>query len=137
MFHPPCGPYGRFAWKSKEDPRLAIVAVDQVRQWGGVLEHPADSRLWIARKLPLPGAAPDRYGGWTLAVKQSAWGHRAPKATWLYIVGVSPADLPPMPPPVPDPGGRIEFMGEAERERTPPAFARWLLELAGRAHGSR
>ena len=131
--HPPCGPWGRFAWKSLEDPALAPLAVSQVRRWGGVVEHPRDSALWRYMKLPKPGAGNDAAGGWTLEVEQSAWGHRAPKRTWLYIVGLPPARVPPMPPRVPDPGGRIEFMCEAERERTPPAFARWLVELASRA----
>lgn len=131
--HPPCGPWGRFAWRSLEDPTLAPLAVEQVRRWGGVLEHPAHSQLWRYFSLPLPGAPADAHGGYTLAVEQSWWGHRAPKKTWLYVVGVAPDDVPPMPPPVPDPGGRIEFMCEAERERTPVAFARWLLDLASRA----
>lgn len=128
--HPPCGPWGRFAWKSKEDPALAPLAVRQVRRWGGVVEHPADSRLWSYMDLPRPGASPDSHGGWTIEVEQSAWGHRAPKRTWLYVVGVPRSHLPPMPPRVPDPGGRIEFMCEAERERTPVAFARFLVQIA-------
>lgn len=66
-------------------------------------------------------------------IRQSWWGHRAPKPTWLYIVGVSPAGLPPMPAPVADPGGRVENMCHREREITPSALALWLVELARRA----
>lgn len=131
--HPPCGPWGRFAYRTKQDKTLGPLAVDQVRTWGGVLEHPVDSRLWAAKGLPKPGEPPDAWGGWTLLVTQASWGHRAPKWTWLYIVGVKPEELPPRPPDVPDPGGRVEFMCEAERERTPPAFAEWLLEVARRS----
>lgn len=131
--HPPCAPWGRFRTiaPTRQRADLAVRAVDQVRWYGGVLEHPASSRLWLARDLPEPGEKPDQWGGWSLLVRQSWWGHRAPKATWLYIVGRPVLDFPEMPAPVPDPGGRIEKMGRAERERTPPDFARWLIELAG------
>ncbi len=36
------------------DRDCAPRAVEQVRKWGGVLEHPAGSRLWEERGLPLP-----------------------------------------------------------------------------------
>lgn len=130
--HPPCAPWGRYRAISGTRQRadLAVRAVGQVRQWGGVLEHPAHSHLWVARELPEPGGERDRWGGWTLLIRQSWWGHRAPKPTWLYIVGT--AAVPDMPPPVPDPGGRIETMSRRQRELTPPALARWLIELARR-----
>jgi hypothetical protein len=35
--HPPCGPWGNWAWKCKQDPTLAPLALKQVRRWGGVL----------------------------------------------------------------------------------------------------
>ena len=41
--HPPCGPWGLFAWRYKGGEgakNCAIRAVQQVRRWGGVLEHP-------------------------------------------------------------------------------------------------
>lgn len=53
--HPPCRLWGRlrhFARKTKGERQLAIMAVRRVRQWGGVLEHPAGSRLWAKASLP-------------------------------------------------------------------------------------
>ena len=142
--HPPCAPWGQYRTiaPTRQRADLAVRAVDQVRWYGGVLEHPADSRLWPARDIPKPGEAPDQWGGWSMLIRQSWWGHRAPKPTWLYVVGCRPADIPELPPPVPDPGGRIENMAHREREMTPPDLAAWLVELARRcsvtrARGSR
>ena len=67
-----------------------------VREWGGVLEHPAGSTLWPAQRLPRPGER-DAFGGWTLAAPQKWWGHRAEKETWFYVVGCEPRDQPPLP----------------------------------------
>lgn len=51
--HPPCGPWGRLRhlYKGSEHD-CAPRAVEQVRRWGGVLEHPAGSLLWEAARLP-------------------------------------------------------------------------------------
>lgn len=49
--HPPCGPWGRFWWNYKggEGSRsCGLRAADQVREWGGLLEHPEHSGLWKA-----------------------------------------------------------------------------------------
>lgn len=132
--HPPCRAWGRlrqFAKPRHDERDLALWAVCQVRKWGGVLEHPAGSLLWEAAGLPQPGER-DEFGGFTLPVFQSWWGHRAPKATWLYIVGIEPRELPPLPFELGVPPGRIENMGKAEREATPPQFASWLIELASK-----
>ncbi|MCD9030372.1 hypothetical protein LDO32_01305 [Luteimonas sp. Y-2-2-4F] len=150
--HPPCRSWGRlrsFVTAAPGERDLALLAVDQVRRWGGVLEHPAWSTLWPVAGLPAPGCR-DRFGGWTLPILQSAWGHRADKATWLYIVGVEPADVPTLPLRLgyashviaqkrtrPD-GSRIrkgdpEWRPEtskAEREHTPRSLATWLVDLA-------
>lgn len=153
--HPPCAKWGRYAWKALDDGHTGPIAVDQVRRWGGVLEHPRDSKLWRARGLPKPGELPDEYGGWTLEVAQRDWGHPADKPTWLYVVGCRPRDVPPMPPPQPArdeftpsrrvlaPGrldsarprgtrGVMERLSKTQRHLTPPAFAAWLVELASR-----
>ena len=58
-----------------------------------MLEHPAHSAAWAAHDL----AKPPREGewvradciGWTCHVEQGHYGHRARKATWLYVVGAS------------------------------------------------
>lgn len=125
--HPPCGPWGRLSqFCTKDDPALALHAVEQVRRWGGVLEHPAFSRLWEACGLPEPDTFfPDEFGGRAYAINQGDYGHRAPKATWLYAVG-----LPPCPLKAPtgfDPGHRVNNMGAPERRRTPEPLARELV----------
>jgi hypothetical protein len=68
------------------------AALAAIRRWGGVLEHPADSKAWAAFELiapPHPGGwvAADLLGGWTCRVGQGQYGHAARKATWLYASG--------------------------------------------------
>lgn len=88
--HPPCGPWGRLRAMNRHQPReLALIAVEQVRRYGGVLEHPSGSLLWRERHLPLPGEFADAFGGWTFDVDQCDLGHVARKQTWLYLVGVN------------------------------------------------
>lgn len=87
--HPPCGPWGRLRFLcTKQDKSLGPHAVEMVRRWGGVLEHPKDSTLWRACRMPLPGWLPDEYGGRTYVLRQVSWGHACDKPTWLYVVGV-------------------------------------------------
>lgn len=131
--HPPCRGFGRLRWRAQVRPdeiELARIAVSQVRRNGGVLEHPEASALWADCRLPRPGQGRDEFGGWTLGVWQQWWGHRSRKATWLYIVGASAADVPAIPFQLDRPGVGVESLGRAARERTPEAFARWLIELA-------
>lgn len=69
--HPPCRSWGNLAHFAKPrhgERELALWAVDQVRIHGGVLEHPATSRLWREKPLPRPGEI-DEWGGWTLPVR--------------------------------------------------------------------
>lgn len=154
--HPPCGPWSR-AWshavrdRPEQDPRCAPRAVEQVRKWGGILEHPALSRLWdTGADLPLPfayGTRPelairDRWGGFTIEVHLCDFGDPRQKPTWLYMVGVDPERIelpkPREPAPTPDvmrtdgTGRRSagDFMSEQARKRTTPELARWLVDLA-------
>lgn len=131
--HPPCRAWGRLRHLAKPRPdekALALFAVDSVRRNGGVLEHPAHSTLWPAAGLPRPGTR-DAFGGWTLPVYQDQFGHPCPKATWLYIVGVAPAALPPIPFRLGHAPGRIVSIGDRTwRERTPDALAEWLFQVA-------
>lgn len=152
--HPPCRAWGRlraFAKPRADEKDLARWAVDQIRQHGGVLEHPESSSLWTDKGLPRPGMK-DEFDGWTLPVHQYWWGHRAQKKTWLYIVGCAPSDVPEMPFKLGTAACRIRLdkrradgthirkgdpdyqplLGDAEREHTPLALAEWLVELARR-----
>ena len=144
--HPPCGPWGSLANFSRQDPALALCAVEQVRRFGGVLEHPRGSRLWPALGLPRPGELPDAYGGITLLVRQVDWGHVAEKPTWIYLVRVRV--VPAFPPPGTAThwvcgsrnqrpraeGGTLpagmKFCSNEQRRRTPPRFAEFLVALA-------
>jgi len=137
--HPPCRSWSRlraFSRHPAAEPDLARWAVRVVRRCGGVLEHPSGSKLWADQNLPLPhrvGARRDEFGGWSVAVSQKWWGHRAEKRTWLYVVGVDPVQLPAFPLVL---GAAEVALGTGsegprrEREETPPAFARWLVDLA-------
>lgn len=154
--HPPCGPWSklRHLYRGNEH-ALAPLAVGQVRQFGGVLEHPAESQLWAYCDLPLPGELPDQFGGRTIAIDQCDWGHVARKRSWIYVVGnlgsprfpargtpthwcsgfrSSTSQTPPsyrrvgcaVPP-------GIKVCSAQQRRRTPLAFAEWLLKLAEQA----
>jgi hypothetical protein len=102
--HPPCSRWCRLAglvearWghKKGDDGGCFESALEFVRKWGGVLEHPAYSDAWKAFGLSKPPrtggwVSADFHGGWTCHVEQGRYGHPAKKATWLYANGV---DLP-------------------------------------------
>jgi hypothetical protein len=105
--HPPCQRWGRFwhgstrkphQYKLGDDGGCFAAALDDVREFGGVLEHPADSRAWSAFNLnppPRSGGwiAADFYGGWTCYVEQGFYGHASRKPTWLYTHGVELPEL--------------------------------------------
>jgi len=140
--HPPCRAWGRlrqFAKPRHDERELAILAVKHVREFGGVLEHPACSTLWRHQGLPIPGASSDAFGGFTVEVEQFHWGHKAQKKTWLYIVGLLPSELPPIPMRIGQPTHcitstkaylRLPTVTKREREITPPQFAEWLVRVA-------
>lgn len=100
--HPPCQRWGRFwhgstrkphQYRMGEDGGCFAAALAAVRNYGGVLEHPADSRAWSYFGLTSPdregGWVPaDAFGGWTCCVEQGFYGHMARKPTWLYAASV-------------------------------------------------
>lgn len=102
--HPPCQRWGRFWHGSTRKPHQFELGADDgcfaaalqaVRTWGGVLEHPADSHAWAAFNLNKPpregGWIPaDFEGGWTCCVYQGHYGHFSGKPTWLYARGNPP-----------------------------------------------
>ena len=106
--HPPCQLWGAMAavnfarWGGEHnrpgnDGGCFSAALDSVRKFGGVLEHPAKTKAWSAHRLAQPSAIGWQRtidGGWVCEVWQSAYGHRANKATWLYYYGqAAPFDL--------------------------------------------
>jgi len=144
--HPPCRLWGKmshFSTAPKEEKELSVWAIGQIRKNGGVLEHPAASRLWHKMNLPAPGKGYDEYEGWTLGILQWWFGHKAEKKTLLYICGTKPKDIPEMPIKL----GYPEFVVSSSkrkhrrslpeishrlRKETPQQFAEWLIELARR-----
>ncbi len=100
--------------------------MNKVRQFGGVVEHPYNSRLWAAANCAQFGMR-DQHGGILVPVLQSWWGHRAPKKSCFYIVGPLPHVPDSFNPPTTT---TVERMCKAERERTPADLAAWLVNVA-------
>lgn len=105
--HPPCQRWGRYWYggpmlhrlgrrtKRGDDGGCFKAALDSVRRWGGVLEHPEASSAWSTFGLNSPPrtggwVVADFLGGWTCCVEQGHYGHRARKATWLYVNHLTP-----------------------------------------------
>ncbi len=140
--HPPCRLWCALSHLStapESERKLAFFAIESVRKWGGILEHPAHSKFWTAANLPRPGHK-DEYG-YCIEIPQYWFGHPADKETWLYFSGVGWLGLPNIPiklgeaperfshQPVRNPRPEIK---RHFRSATPIAFARWLVETAER-----
>jgi hypothetical protein len=97
--HPPCSSWCMLAsvnevrWGRRigDDGGTFAAALEAVRRFGGVLEHPACSLAWARYGLPRPTR--DVWSqslwddGWVTEVSQSAYGCPARKRTWLYVIG--------------------------------------------------
>ena len=98
--HPHCRAWGILSHMANPRPdekQLAYFALAQVRLNGGILEHPASSRLWKLAKLPLKEEFSDNFGGFTIEIDQYDFGHVAHKMTKLYICGIDQSELPILP----------------------------------------
>ncbi len=135
--HPPCRTWGMLAHMANHIPgehELALWALKQAEKYGGVVEHPRNSRLWKHIKND---------AGYIIEINQFDFGHVASKPTRLYICGCPKNLLPPMPlhnmgTPrktitgiVGQPGRRCT---QYERETTPLKFAKWLVKVARKCH---
>jgi hypothetical protein len=151
--HPPCQKWSPLAYINRrrlpgyelgDDGGCFEAALDAVRTFGGVLEHPADSLAWRAFGLPRPlrgcwTSSLEAWDAWTTEVDQGRYGHRARKRTWLYACL---CDLPAL-----DwiearsdviVSGFLHYKGTdetrrvrpAEASRTPLAFRDLLLAMA-------
>lgn len=136
--HPPCRAWSAFcAHQSKPvqgEKELGPMCVQLLKSNGGILEHPAHSRLWDHCGLPKPGM-PEVEGLWSIAVNQSWWGDRRTKKTWLLFAHIdqSEVDLPFR---LHDPTNDREqwnTMSRNTRAATPEEMARWLIKTASRA----
>lgn len=109
--HPPCQRWGKM-WFGQplhvkktgerkikgDDGGCFISALNSVRKYGGVLEHPWGSHAWAHFGMAKPsrkgGWIPaDNHGGYTCCVEQGKYGHYARKPTLLYVVGGGLPDL--------------------------------------------
>lgn len=168
--HPPCPRWGKF-WAGQplhikrtgerkvkgDDDGCFASALQSVRTWGGVLEHPADSHAWAhfgLNKPPRTGSwiVADDVGGWTCCVEQGRYGHYARKPTWLYAIGCELPELdwgesePRLDPAIVarmglkrakrlgEVGGRGGGKDSAARISTPIPFRDLLLSIARSAH---
>lgn len=106
--HPPCQLWGALAavnfarWggehnKPGNDAGCFASALASVRRCGGVLEHPAKTKAFEAHGLPKPigiGWMKISSDEWVCEVWQSAYAHKANKATWLFYCGdIKPHEL--------------------------------------------
>lgn len=166
--HSPCQRWGKYwhgapckphQFRLGEDGGCFAAALTAVRNYGGVLEHPKDSRAWKFFGLTTPPITggwikADEFGGWTCCVWQGHYGHFAGKGTWLYAVVKDPTQLPvltwgpsdsgPTPEMIERYGyakarrvGRMALVGGKDktriREATPPQFRDLLIGIARQA----
>jgi hypothetical protein len=170
--HPPCQLWVNFAAlnfkryggehnRPGNDGGCFGSAVSKLLRFGGVLEHPAESKAWAANGLPAPdGIGWQRVwrgrecdGEWVAEVWQSAYGHRARKRTWLYAVGPRTWSPPPLDgravpgthqvgrqfvgPNCRGEAARKPSLSKREASRTPLAFRDYLLDIARSLPGAR
>ena len=155
--HPPCARwckmwFGSFTHpvkKKGDDGGLFKRCLEQVRTYGGVIEHPAYSHAWrhFGIKWPPRGGgwvSAGWDGGWTCQVSQGNYGSRTDKPTWLYSSGTPLSRLPSIiwrkssskiaftVVTKRDTGKRhgIDALFHKERSRTPEPFRDLLISIA-------
>jgi hypothetical protein len=147
--HPPCARWSTLAHVNRarygtpigSDDGCFAAALASVRKFGGVLEHPRNSKAFAAFGLHAPVSGRwtlNAPGEWVTCVAQGNYGHRANKLTWLFVSGPRPAPLDWSPPPPPkawiggDPRLQVdvEHMCKKERLKTPEPFRELLLTIA-------
>lgn len=81
--HPPCGPWGKLKWSSKESKEDGVLAMEFCHKWGGIVEQPVGSSLFKDYGR----------GGIILQVNQGNFGHMAIKPTLVYVY-IQPKSIP-------------------------------------------
>ena len=165
--HPPCQRWGRFWHGSTRKPHQYELGADggcfeaalnAVRKWGGVIEHPAHSKAWEKFCLLKPKVGDgwqfdSAMHVWVCHVEQGHYGHSSRKGTWLIACGLQREQLPELNWAKGEqrlPEWMIERYGYEKARRigvvamvggknktrirnaTPPEFARLLVDLASR-----
>lgn len=126
--HPPCQRWGRF-WHGSpmrphrfqlgDDGGCFEAALRSIREFGGVIEHPAHSKAFDAFGVLKPrqgaGWTYDAANGfWVCYVEQGHYGHPSRKPTWLIVSGVPRESLP-----------------ELCWEKAPQQLPQWMIERYG------
>ena len=139
--HPPCARWCRLAGLCEhrwgvprgQDGGTFAAALESVRRFGGVLEHPAYSDAWSRYEITpprAPGWQRTIEGAWVCQVDQGHYGHRSRKPTWLYVYGAEYLPKMPWTPFAGAEPGVFERMGRRERNATPRQFRDLLLSIA-------
>ncbi|MBJ7392534.1 MAG: hypothetical protein JHC85_13270 [Chthoniobacterales bacterium] len=146
--HPPCDRWHqlsavnhkRWGYRINDDEGCFASALASVRRFGGVLEHPAESRAFRFHGIPEPttrGWQRSIDGDWLTEVDQAAYGHRARKRTWLLYSGGEPPALDWREIAGSHQIGNFDQVRPqlpvAERAATPPAFRDLLLAIAAQS----
>lgn len=133
--HPPCRGWSKnFSKQAKPEPGemdLGVQCCSWLRQCGGVLEQPRNSKLFRAAGIPHPHEG-ELGGVRTIEVHQSWFGYPTRKATWLAFAGIDPRSLeiPFILRDARDDGRTFERMSKRQRSHTVPDLARWLVAAA-------
>lgn len=133
--HPPCQRWGKMWFGqplaiSKGAPKKKLgddggcfkAALDAVRLYGGILEHPEGSHAWKHFGINHPPrkggwVSAGAIGGFTCCVEQGRYGHYARKPTWLYAYNVILPEL---------------LWGESEAKLDPAVIERMGIKRAKR-----
>jgi len=105
--HPPCQRWGRYSENHPIKGRIAATgddggcfahALSAVRTFGGIIEHPKDSKAFgaehgfdLGRPMTVGWTIANDGIGWICQVEQGHYGHFSRKPTWLYAAH---CDLP-------------------------------------------
>lgn len=134
--HPPCAHWGSMSHFASIEPAekyLALHALWLVESLGGILEHPAQSKLWKLVK-----SNRENYKGSILSVNMSWFGFPTQKRTYLYIKGASLKEIPAHPITFDRVTTFIRTNGKkntkhlpkSQRDTTPLSMCEWLIKIA-------
>lgn len=134
--HPPCRSWStHLSHCAKPLPGerdLAHFCIDKLKQNGGVLEHPAFSKLFTDGYLPLPREQHPTLK--TIEVSQFWFGSKMRKRTWLCFsrIDLSLVLIPFRLFPQASPGAtrHFEFLSEKQRSHSTPEFCEFLVNNA-------
>jgi len=121
IHHPPCRTWTQFGMLfTKADTRerfLARWSVEMIANYGGVMEHPINSKIWKHCR-----------NGFLMRINQGWFGHPCKKPTGLYIVGMKQSELPYFEM-INKHYNTIENNSKKWRSKTPPQLSEYLIKI--------